>query len=168
MNASEIQDSLVVEKDSPFYWGRNFVALPNSNSFTSWEADLLICSRAGFLTEIEIKVNIQDWRNDKKKRKFIPKSDGGRAYGWGFIKQFYYAVPAEMAHRHVEIGIPEWAGVYSIEKVPGFIIAGANLIKPAQILSNHRKLTDKQLLEFARLAAIRIWTTPRRYSEPGA
>ncbi len=160
MTSSEVRDALVRPETSPFYWRRNFVALPNSNSFTSWEADLLVCSNAGYLTEIEIKVTRQDWRNDKKKDKFKWLAQEGRkAYGWGFIKQFYYAVPMELAIVWGEIGIPAWAGVIGINPVvPGQKYSNALCVKPAEQFTTP-KLNDKQLIKLARLAACRIWTS---------
>lgn len=151
---------MCVLEDAPYYWRRQFVCLPNSNSFTSWEADLLVCSKAGYLTEIEIKVDRQDWRNDKKKDKFKLNYSGAPAHGWGFIKQFYYAVPLPLAEAWKEMEIPDYAGVYGIlEPIPGRKFGTPILLKEALVRPNHRKLNDKQLLEFARLAANRIWTS---------
>ena len=155
MNAHDVQRHLVCNKwKSPFYFLRQFVVLPNSNSFTSWEADLLVCSKAGFLTEIEIKVSRQDWRNDTKKDKFQNRPDGRRAYGWGFIKQFYYAVPREIAgDSDALVRMPQWAGLIAVSEDGTCEVA-----HQAETLDGHRKLSEKQLLKFARLAAVRIWT----------
>lgn len=159
MDELEIRKALVCyESTSPFYWRRNFVCLPNSNSFTSWEADLLVCSNRFYLTEIEIKSAWQDWVNDKKKEKFKPSLQGGRKYGWGKIKYFWYAVDASFADRYVEAGIPEWAGVIAVGKGSSNI-THCWVVRPAHVLTGHKKLDDKQVLEFARLAANRIWTS---------
>lgn len=161
MDSSQVRNALVRDfNHSPFFWRRQFVVLPNSNSFTQWEADLLVCSKVGYITEIEIKVSRQDWRNDKKKDKFkyLSNPEGSRG-GWGFIKQFYYAVPMPLAEVWPQMEIPSWAGVYGIhEPTSGRKYGHAVLLKHAEVRPNHRKLTDKQKCEFARLAACRIWS----------
>ena len=61
----------LVERGAVFEYGKQFVCVPNVTTFSDWEADLLVASKAGYLTEVEVKVSKADWRADKgKKRKF--------------------------------------------------------------------------------------------------
>lgn len=77
-------------------------------------ADLAMISKAGYVTEIEIKVSVRDWRADQHKLKWMK-------HGWTrpHIARFFYAVPSPLANK-----IPEWvptdAGILIVRGGPGF------------------------------------------------
>ena len=149
----------LVERGAVFEYGKQFVCVPNVTTFSDWEADLLVASKAGYLTEVEVKVSKADWRADKgKKRKFERLNQGG-----GRLKFFYYAAPKELAEQWGQIGIPDWAGVIAVaERANEFSAADGyqhftTVIRPAQPMPGHRKLTDMELAKLARLGALRIW-----------
>lgn len=152
----------LVRDGSPFHYRQNYVCVPNvSFGFLSWEADLLVCSKAGFLSEVEIKVSATDWKNDRLKDKWKPARMGGPRSGWEYIKNFFYAAPLPLALRWQEFGIPEYAGVYGMKRtVPGTGIIWAERVRQAKPIPGHRRLTDAEMAKLARLAALRIWTMP--------
>lgn len=59
------------------------------------QADLIFVTRAGYLTEIEIKISLSDWNADQTKKKFqLPRPH---------VSRFFYAVPEPLIDR-----VPEW------------------------------------------------------------
>lgn len=68
--------------------------------FTEYEvdggrADLIFLTRAGYLTEVEVKTNLHDWNVDQKKLKFRRERP--------HVSRFYYAIPQTL-----EKQIPDW------------------------------------------------------------
>lgn len=61
--------------------------------------DLIIVSRAGYTTVVEIKVSLSDWKADRNKNRWPSEH----------IARFFYAVPHDLYKRH---GVPD--------SVPGF------------------------------------------------
>lgn len=100
MNAFRITYALARHFD----WFRN--RMMPEYSIDGGQADLLFVTKAGYVTEIEIKVTIADWRKDRNKAKWRrPRPH---------IARFFYAVPAPM----VKDGLPDWlpvgAGVLAV------------------------------------------------------
>lgn len=133
-----------------FYGTRQYTSIPN----VSWglcvhECDLLIMSKLGWCTEIEIKVSKTDLIKDADKM-HKHKSDK--------IKCLFFAVPAELeeiALKH----IPSHAGLITIEyrqanKIKKYI---TRTVKPCTINKDARKLTSTEILQFYRLGCMRIW-----------
>lgn len=152
------------QRESPFSWRKNFCCIPNvSWGFLPWEADLLICSKSGYLTEIEIKISATDWENDKKKKKFLYRKDPtykftAQAKSWIRIKEFWYAAPIKLAKRHEELNIPRFAGVIGINLKKSSWLERYQILKNPKINRNAEKLTDLEKAHLARLGSIRIWT----------
>jgi len=67
----------------------------------AWESDMLVVSKAGYCTEVEIKTSFSDWKNDAGKDKF-GKLNLDRYWGW--VKRFTYAVPSDLFDKH---GLPD-------------------------------------------------------------
>lgn len=72
---------------------------------TGHKADFMSISAAGYVTEIEVKVSMGDWKADLKKAK------------WGrmpfYICKFVYLVPEELG---IPDFIPDFAGVWHVKK----------------------------------------------------
>ena len=148
-NEYDMSKILVTNIGSPFFYRPLFVAVARASwGFLNHEADVLLCTKSGYLTEIEIKVSAADWRQDINKDKFgktclgVQKSGGWQS---GFIKYFYYAAPKTLAERWPEIKFPEWAGVISVDKVDGG--NQIEILKPAQVSPNPRKLSTEKPLQ---------------------
>lgn len=174
MKAKEVAFHIVGRNYSPFNYRRNLVVVPNvSYGLLDYEADLLVCSKAGYLTEVEVKVSWHDWVIDAYKSK------------WEFrranIKYFYYAAPMKLAQRWEEHLIAkeleptmeprqlrryrEWLRVMKDEAgIVGVSDSGVvGVIREAKAASGATKLSIEQQLKLARLGAIRCWT--RDYSQ---
>ena len=68
-------------------------------------ADLVFVTRAGYVTEIEIKISIADWKADRWKRKW----DTERPH----ISRFFYAVPDTLVDQ-IPDNIPSHAGILRV------------------------------------------------------
>jgi len=67
-------------------------------AFEADAADLLAVSDGNFLTEVEVKVSLSDFRRDAHKTKHLRFSRGERQYGLE-RHYFYFAVPNEIANK---------------------------------------------------------------------
>jgi len=115
------------------------------------ECDLVMLSRAGYVTEIEIKVTRQDLRKDRF------KAHGHRNIR---IKYLYFAIPTYLEPA-IEF-IPERAGVISVEpdRKDGYG-PRCKRIRAPERQKSARKATDKERYQLARLGALRIWNLKR-------
>ena len=129
---------------------RTNLIIPNiSWGFGVHECDLIILSKAGYCTEIEIKISAADLKKDMLKN-HNHKSNK--------IKYLYFAIPSYLA-RYIE-HIPLNAGIFIItSKHRVFCIA-----KPLQN-KTCRAITEHEQYELARLGALRIWSLKRRCTE---
>jgi hypothetical protein len=150
MNAKKVAWLLASSWSSPFRARTQLAVVPNvSWAMLPYEADLLACSKSGFLTEVEIKVSMSDWRADFLKYKWnamgFPKCET--------IKRFYYAAPEALAKRYPEIEaiMPICAGVISVSET------GIKVLKEAKTAPSHRKLRDSEIVVLCRLGAIKAW-----------
>lgn len=148
VKAKEVMWLLAKRGSSPFFARRQLAVVPNvSWAMLPWEADMLVLSRSGYLTEVEIKISLSDWKADFQKKKF-GQQDWAQA---AMIKHFYYAAPKALAARHAELALPSWAGVVSVDD------GGISILKRAESREGHRKLTEKEQQRLLRLAAIKAW-----------
>lgn len=76
-----------------------------------YQADFVTVSRAGYLTEVEIKISRKDWRAPKELRKALAIETRPH------IARFFYAVPETLFSQGVPFAqqipsfVPPWAGV---------------------------------------------------------
>jgi len=140
---------------SPFYYCRQWCSVRN----VSWgfgldyEADLLVCSRAGVLTEIEIKTSVQDWKNDAKKRK--------HRFGDQRIRRFYYAAPLKLAERHGEFWSPPGAGIVGLRTEEEFKENKPRVVVLKRAALRQRQSIDAEdMARLARLGSMRAWDKP--------
>jgi hypothetical protein len=129
-----------IQTQGRFHFTNQESTLIRINHFLPWEADILQVSKSGKLTEFEVKINLQDWRNDFKKEKWKEK--------WKKTWRFYYLIPDNLSKYSNEIIMPSWAGILSFNthieeiKSPGL---------------NNIKLSVKDRLKLLRLAGLRSW-----------
>lgn len=114
MNASQIELAL--------WFGRrnsSAIVLPRFTPAGWWECDLWCVSRAGYATEIEIKLTVADYRRDAAKTSLMRDPNGGirrptskhqllAAGDQRCPSRFYFAMPADLVPLEE---IPAWAGV---------------------------------------------------------
>lgn len=138
---------LAVRHSSPFHARRHIVVVPNvSWGLFPWEADLIVARKSRYLVEIETKISMADWKADFAKGKF-----GLREFA-DMVREFWYCAPERLAARWTELPLPEFAGVIAITEDDKI-----KILRPAKTRKTARKLTDKEILQIARLGAIKAW-----------
>lgn len=112
------------------------------------ECDLLIISKSGYATEVEIKISLADLIKDKKKwhNHDSPK-----------IKYLYFAIP-DYLEKNIK-HIPEHAGILTVNTSTTRFICSV-LRKPE--INNKYKFSDREMYKAARLGAIRVWSLKRK------
>jgi len=111
-------------------------------------ADLVLVSKAGYATEIEIKVSRGDWRNDRDKLKWM-------AHGWTrpHVSRFFYAVPEQLANQ-IPVWVPKDAGILVVRAG-----SGRDHVREQRAARRFaaRKLSDAQLTQIERAFYYRFW-----------
>lgn len=150
---------VALAKTDDFNFVRNIVAF-NVNGLSEklpifHECDMLVCSKAGYLTEIEIKRSWSDFLADFKKKH---KHESG-----GIIKYFYYCLPASFDLHKVYDILDEngvyYSGIYLYDEYLNFQCYYARVHEDTYInryIPSCRKLFLEQQLELARLGAMRV------------
>lgn len=133
------------------------------------EADLLIVTKAGYATSIEIKVSKSDLIADKKKHymkhiynmhredhpQFGILNDHYLNVYFKGIKEKYYAVPEELKDFALE-NIPDWCGLLTVSEKNNGILS----VKYARFAKKlfPEKWDDKKLFHLMHLGCMRIFT----------
>ncbi len=131
---------------SHFNYERNLI-IPN----LSWgvgmnhECDLLVITKTGYATEIEIKVTAADLKADKKKR---------HKHNSPKIKNLYFCIPWYLIKHYGQI--PKHAGIL-ILKEDGYITEA----RKAPKLNNY-KFSGTEIFELARMCNLRMWSLKRK------
>ena len=124
------------------------IIVPNiSWGFGIHECDLLVVTKSGHATEVEIKRSVSDMKADLKKP-HAHKSDK--------INYLYYAFPNDIIDKCSEY-VPEHAGIIRVDYVDK-IRYFAYVVRSAKKVNKY-KLTDIEMFKVARLGAMRIWNT---------
>lgn len=122
-------------------------AIPNSNTFFAWEADLISITRAGLAHEFEIKISAADYKRDFEKHKHFYL--GNDPLGRKLPSYFWYATTG------FEIEPPEYAGWVEVtydEKHYRYLISER---KPAPRLHNN-KIGDQAKRLIGHLLSFRL------------
>ena len=127
------------------------------------ECDLLIVSKAGYVTEVEIKISRADLRKDREK----PHGHQNKR-----IKYLYFAVPEKLEAAAIEFA-PERAGIIVVrdgDNVPGVYPyhQKCRRVRVPVCQKNVGKMTDRDRYKVARLGALRIWRLKRMLVEKQA
>ncbi len=128
------------------YNPRTYLLLTN----VSWglgvhECDLLAMSGARYLTEIEIKVSVNDCRRDLSKRHHHDNVK---------IKYLYFAVPDTIVSKCLPY-IPERAGIIAVTDRGQYL--HARRLRPARAHAGARPLSEFEVSKLQRLGCIRYW-----------
>ena len=138
--------------------------VPNvSWGFHIHECDLLIISKSGFLTEVEIKVSKADLIKDKQK---LHNHSDRR------IKHLYFAIPFELI-KYKDL-IPDRAGILAVvrqhiiyrsysgdNKISQSSYYRAYEIRPAK-KNKTEPISDTDRYNIARLGTMRIWSLKKK------
>ena len=110
------------------------------------ECDLLVCTKAGYLWEVEIKVTKADLRKDAMKRHGHINSK---------IKHLYFAIPnyLEDSIEH----IPARAGIITVEPANDKVWSRVKQIRAPETNRAATPIDYHARYKLARLGAMRIW-----------
>ena len=145
----------LTDRGKPFAL-RTHLVVPNvSWGFKIHECDLLSVTNSGYATEIEIKVSVADTKKD------LEKTHGHKS---DKVKYLYFAMPLSIYDKAKEF-VPERAGIYTIEaynygKTLKYRVKEKR--KPT-INKDHRKITEDEIVQLRRLAAMRYFSLLKRY-----
>lgn len=119
------------------------------------ECDLVSVTPLGYASEIEIKVSVADTKKDMDK-KHNHESEK--------LKYLYFALPKEIFEK-AEPFIPARAGIYTVEayKWRKELRYRVELVRKPEVNKGHRKLTEDEMNQLRRLAAMRYFSLLRRY-----
>ena len=117
------------------------------------ECDLLIVSKAGYCTEVEIKISRADLRADKKKR---------HGHRCARIKYLYFAVPEKLEAAAIEFA-PSRAGIITVKPSMSSMdprndgSPRCKRIREPIVTVKPQPMPDSERYKVARLGALRIW-----------
>lgn len=118
-----------------------------------WESDFLKISKSGYLHEVEIKTDIQDWRSDHLKDKFSVLHHDRY---WKWLRHFSYAVPADLLDKHgIPDNLPDFAGVMSVRAHPKGGMPSVEIVRPAKAQTKALPLTSEMRERLYRSAYFR-------------
>lgn len=148
---------------------KNIIVPKVSWGLLNHEADLLILSKSGYLTEIEIKRSWSDFLADFRKS----HTHDDRKISWR-----YFAVPHSIVERCreklKELSLFDEWGLVAYEENPYPTDRNQCLVEivhyPSNIREHHaeKKLTIEEMFQLARLGAMRTWSlkaTINRYQK---
>lgn len=152
-NLSLYEIECAIVKHDLFNIRKNIVVCNVSWGLLPHEADMLIMSKSGYLTEIEIKRSLSDLKSDFKKK---------HDHSSELIKYFYYAVPVSLVGECKNLLI---SNKRPVSGIIGFHEDGSlEFFKSHEWLKlcvginwNSRKLFIEEQLQLARLGAMRVW-----------
>ena len=127
------------------------------------EVDLLVCSKALYLTDIEIKTSIIDLKADFRKKKWGTNHLVNKEF-LKDIKYHYYAIPEELSDKAISI-INEFkpnSGILIIKRVlknsgGGYYIESCRVEKRAKANKLAKPMKTENVINLARLAMFRYW-----------
>jgi len=178
MTIEQIESLLVAYPDSPFYC-RQHLVIPNVDwGFLNHEADLLIVSKAGYLTEVEIKRTWADFKADFKKKHTHYDSK---------LSHFYYAVPEKIAQKVFDflyVGKLDISNRWSRSKVDSYTEVNVNkcglivykdpdefykfgnyCITVGATNMGDYKISDEEEKKLLRLLGLRVWSLKNKISK---
>jgi hypothetical protein len=166
LTASEIVRIIVGRSNRFSLRGSNVFFLMENVSwglFNWGEVDLLVCSKALYLTDIEVKVSISDLNADFQKKKWDETHRKGKSF-LKDIKHHYYAIPKELVDRAVPI-IEEFrpnSGIIIVNKVlrdglSKHYAEFCQVKKTAKANSKAKPMKPNSIINLARLAMFRYW-----------
>ena len=127
------------------------------------ECDLLVVSKAGYCTEVEIKISRSDLRADQKKR---------HGHRCARIKYLYFAVPEKLEAAALEFA-PSRAGIITVRPSMHYgdprndHSPRCKRIREPEVTYKPQPMPDSERYKVARLGALRIWGLKRRVIETG-
>jgi hypothetical protein len=132
-----------------FNFRRNFIVPNISWGLGLHECDLLVVTKSGYATEVEIKISVSDMKADFAKRHHHYSSK---------IKNLYFAVPKALAEKILPM-LPGRAGLLTVDPERNYRV---DCVKPAVPQKGVSPLSSYDILKFKELGCMRIWNLKER------
>ena len=149
------EDSIAFAVATQIFPWRRYVVVPNiSWGLLPYEADLVACSDAGWLSEVEIKISKADFLHDKEK----PKHDIKWTASYpAIVSEFYYAMPSAVWQKCKPEDLPDGAGLILCgEHHKGNGVTHC-FVEQKPKSRAARKLSNDERFQLMRLGYIRYW-----------
>ncbi len=115
---------------------------------TGLREDLVVVSRAGYATVIEIKVTRADWQADRHKNRWPSER----------IRRFFYCVPYDLFKRGIPKHVPDFCGVLTVRpSKPDWHGYDTVCEERAARVLKAKKLEDRQLAAIDGAFYYRFW-----------
>lgn len=111
-----------------------------SPSYMMGQPDVLGITPGRYMTEVEVKRSVSDFRADAQKRHRINREH----YLPSQPRQFYYLAPAGVAEK-IQLILPPWAGLMTVDNVGSIVI-----LQRAPVNAESKKLNVKQCARLSR------------------
>jgi hypothetical protein len=141
-----------------FHFRRYLIVSNVSWGLLPWEADLLVMTGSGYVSEVEIKISIADLKRDARKLKWSMFPDAHK-----MLKSRWFAMPARVwDHKDAPASVPADAGVIVVDG------AFVRVVRDANVNDDARALTKDEQFQLARLGSMRHWSRLGRISRKAA
>ena len=147
----EVMNEKAIQKAIAVHLGINYTVIPNVSFYGfhgSYEADLIWITDREYLTEVEIKCSIGDFRRDFQKHFY---------HSFNKVRTFYYALPKQLFDSH-----KKEITMLSQKMGAGLIIIDDN----ARVYFHQKpiarkeaeKLTIEEKIKYLRVGCLKWWT----------
>lgn len=138
-----------------FNYRQNLIVPNISWGMDIHECDLLVVSKSGYATEVEIKISKADLKKDAYKKH-------NHEDRFNRIRRLYFAIPESLSNC-IEF-IPERAGIIVCSRgvMYGENVICCEVLREARINNTCKKFTDDERFNIARLGTMRIWGLKRK------
>jgi len=138
-----------------FNYRQNLIVPNISWGMNIHECDLLIVTKSGYATEVEIKISKGDLKKDAEKKH-------NHEDRYNRIRRLYFAIPESLTDC-IEF-IPERAGIIVLSrgKNYGEDYLYCRVLREARVNNTCKKFTDEERFNVARLGTMRIWGLKRK------
>ena len=174
-----IDIELAILKDFNFKQNIIVTDVTEFSGLVNTESDVMILSKSGYATSIEIKVSKADLKADLKKRymKRIYQSEHPdnpnsgimsehwRKYFFTDIKYRYYAVPEKLKETALEL-IPDWCGLIVAENKHELLGVKCKIVREAPVLYPV-KWSDEKIIHLLKLGCMRIYSLKQLIKNKG-
>lgn len=146
-----------------FHFRRYLIVSNVSWGMLPWEADLLVMTPAGYVSEVEIKISIADLKRDRAKAKWRNWDEYHDR-----LKARWFAMPESVwQHKDAAACIPEGAGVIVCKKPTAWNF-GTTIVREPSPNNRAKALTEAERFQLARLGTMRHWSRLSRVSRKTA
>lgn len=130
---------------------RGYTPIPNVLMFGGrYEADFVYINKNNYLTEVEIKISVADFKADFKKKHYHDSND---------VRSLYYALPKDLYKKDKEL-----FKSMAAERGAGIIVVGGcrtcEIVQKAAIRKNVKSLGPWQMIGYMRLGCLK-WFKPQ-------